>query len=179
MGYHYRTSSSFSGGGFFSSHTSEENVALVASSLRGDIATELPTGTPDLTEFVDEFLTGAIKAEIATYENNDDSHISQFMTGEPLRYVRANLERLSEQDMLYVPRIDFGKSSTVDIRAVTDGRIEVDRCEVWSGSYYARADRALVGEEPEDLVPQTITLERLSDGWFITRIDFYDHSSFC
>ena len=179
VGYHYRSSSSFSGGGFSSSHTSEENVALVASSLRGDVATNLQTEPPDLTEFVDEFLIGAIEAEIATYENSDDSHISVFMTGEPMRRVRANLGRLSEQDMIYVPRFDVGNSSTVDIRAVTDGRIEVDRCEVWSGSYYARADRTLVREEPADLVPQTITLEHLNDGWFITRINFYDHSSFC
>lgn len=179
VGYSYRSSSSFSGGGFFSSYASEETVALVASSLRGDVATGLLTETPDLTDFVEEFLAGAINAEIATYENADVSYISQFMTGEPLRRVRANLESLSAQDMIYLPRIDFGNSSTVDVRAVNDGRIEVDRCELWSGSYYARADRALVREEPVDLVPQTITLEHLSDGWFITRIDFYDEPSFC
>ncbi len=90
------------------------------------------------------------------------------MSGEPLRHVRASLERLSEQDMIYVPRIDCGNSSTVDIRAVVDGRTEVDRCEIWSGRHYTRAERALVGEEPANLVPQTITLERLRDGWFIT-----------
>lgn len=43
LGYNFRSSASFSGGGFFSSSTSEENVALVASSLRGDVIEPTPT----------------------------------------------------------------------------------------------------------------------------------------
>ena len=46
LGYSYRFSASFSGGNFFSSNSSEEHVALVRSSLRGDVATPDPTPTP-------------------------------------------------------------------------------------------------------------------------------------
>jgi len=179
VGYNYRISSSFSGGGFFSSHTSEENVALVASSLRGDADVELQSRSQELEDFVEEFLTGAVAAEIATYENNDDSYISLFMTGAPLRHVKANLESLSAQGMVFVPAFDPNKSKTADIREITNGRLEVDRCEFWSGSYFAQSDRALVSTDPVELVPQTITLEFLPDGWFITSIEFYDDSSFC
>ncbi len=49
LGYSYRYSASFSGGGFFSSSGSEERVALVASSLRGDVPTPDPTPTPPST----------------------------------------------------------------------------------------------------------------------------------
>lgn len=46
LGYSYRFSASFSGGNFFSSNSSEEHVALVRSSLRGDVATPDTTPTP-------------------------------------------------------------------------------------------------------------------------------------
>ena len=179
VGYHFRSSSSYSGGDFFSSHSSEEHVALVASSLRGDVARELAPEASDLTEFVEEFLAEAVRAEIASYSNSDHSYISKFMTGEPLRSIKYNLGSLSEKGMVYVPRFDFANSSTVAIRTVRNGKIEVDRCEIWSGSYHPRDENAPVTEEPPDLVPQTITIEHLRAGWFITRIAFYDAPSFC
>ena len=101
------------------------------------------------------------------------------MTGEPLRSIKYNLGSLSEKGMVYVPRFDFANSSTVAIRTVRNGKIEVDRCEIWSGSYHPRDENAPVTEEPPDLVPQTITIEHLRAGWFITRIAFYDAPSFC
>lgn len=179
VGYHYRISSSFSGGGFFSSHTSEENVGLIASSLRGDADVVLAGKSQELADFVEEFLAGAVAAEIATYENNDGSYISLFMSGEPLSRVKANLESFSSQDIVFVPAFDSSRSKTADVREITDGQIEVDRCEFWSGSYFARPDRALVSTDPVELVPQTITLELLAGGWFITSIKFYDDSPFC
>ena len=66
-------------------------------------------------EFAEEFLTGAINAEINSYKNSDDSYISEFMIGEPLRRVRANLESLSTEGLVYVPffypsRLDLTKN---------------------------------------------------------------------
>ena len=101
------------------------------------------------------------------------------MAGEPLSRVKANLESLSEQGIVSVPAFDSNRSKTVDVRELADGRLEVDRCEYWSGGYFAQSNGTLVSEDPVELVPQTITLEFLTDGWFITTIEFHDDSSFC
>ena len=78
-----------------------------------------------------------------------------------------------------MPQFDFIKSTTVDIRIVSDRSVEVDRCEIWSGNYYATIGDRLVQEEAAELVPQTLTIELLSAGWFITKITFHDPPSFC
>ena len=179
VGYHFKSSSSYSGGGFFSSYSSEENVALMASSLRGDVPTELAPELPDLTEFAIEFLTEAVNAEIATYSSADDSYISKVMTGQPLRHVRDNLARLSARGVVHVPSFDFDNSATINVRTLSDSKIEADRCEIWSGEYRDAGDDTLASTEPADLVPQTITIERLAGGWFITQIAFHDAPSFC
>lgn len=46
LGYNYRFSASFSGGGFFSSNSSEETVAVISTSLRGDVIEPTPTALP-------------------------------------------------------------------------------------------------------------------------------------
>lgn len=46
FGYNHRFSASFSGGGFFSSNATEETVALVASSFRGDVIEPTPIPVP-------------------------------------------------------------------------------------------------------------------------------------
>ena len=179
VAYHYRSSSSFSGGGFFSSYSTEENVALVASSLRGDSAVELNPGLPDVTEFVEQFLEFAVKAEILTYTESDDSYLAEFMTGEPMRRTRETLRSLADKGMYHVPQFDFTQDSTIEIRTLSESKIEVDRCEVWSGEYYNRADGTQIRKDGPELTPQTITIERLSPGWFITAVAFYDPPSFC
>ncbi len=45
VAYYFQSSASFSGGGFFSSYQTTENLALVASSLRGDVASVLDETT--------------------------------------------------------------------------------------------------------------------------------------
>ena len=179
VAYRYQSSSSYSGGGFFSSYSSEENVGLVASSFRGDSAAELNPGLPDMTEFVEQFLENAVKAEIVTFTESDDSHLSEFMTGEPMRRARETLRSLADQGIYHVPQFDFTRDSTIEIRTLSEIKIEVDRCEVWSGEYFSQSDGTQVRKDGPELTPQTITIERLSAGWFISAIAFYDPPSFC
>ncbi len=184
VGYYYQLSASFSGGGFFSSSQFEENVALVASSLRGD-SSSAPSASSaadlesELAQLVETILALAVIAEMESYNDGDDSAISKFMTREALRGVRDSLVSLANQDLVYVPKFDFEKSSTVDIRVLSNNKIEVDRCEYWSGSYYAEDDGRLIRADPTELVPQTITLENTRLGWFITDVAFSQPPSFC
>ena len=101
------------------------------------------------------------------------------MTGQPLRHVRDNLARLSARGLVHLPSFDFANSATIDVRTLSDSKIEADRCEIWSGEYRNAGDDSLASTEPADLVPQTITIELLAEGWFITQIAFHDAPSFC
>ena len=185
VGYAYRFSAGFSGAGISSSNTSDEYVALVSSSLRGDV-TGTPTPdpqdrvpSPELVTFVSDFLTQAVGAEIASYTTNSGGAISEYMIGEPLRIVLNNLQKFASQCVYYVPTSDFPASATVDIRLLSDAKVEADRCECWSGAYYTIEDDRLVRTERRELLAQTITMQNLPNGWFITQILFHNAPAFC
>ena len=80
---------------------------------------------------------------------------------------------------MQVSDIDYYKSYIADIRVVDDTEIEVDSCEVWSTSIYRGSDGVLVQNTEPRLLPQTITIQKLNTGWFITDVKFADAPAFC
>jgi hypothetical protein len=66
-----------------------------------------------------------------------------------------------------------------DIRVINDTNLEVDTCEVWSTNIYRRSDSALIQNIDPRLLPQTITIQKLNQGWFITQVNFLDAPAFC
>ncbi|HNO94008.1 MAG TPA: hypothetical protein PKJ84_07550, partial [Anaerolineales bacterium] len=62
---------------------------------------------------------------------------------------------------------------------INNAQLEVDTCEVWSLQYYRRSDGALVQSNEPKLLPQTITIQKIENGWFITAVQFFEAPAFC
>jgi hypothetical protein len=128
---------------------------------------------------VSEFLTRAIELQIEAYRSNDASLASSIMTGPILESLAAEINSLSQQGLISISEIDYYQSYINDIRVVNNALIEVDTCEVWTTDTYRASDGQLLESVGPDLLPQTITIEQLNGGWFITNVEFFNAPSFC
>ena len=66
-----------------------------------------------------------------------------------------------------------------DIRVISDTNLQVDTCEIWTTSIYRLSDGQLVESGEPTLLPQTITIQQLDGGWFITSVVFQTAPAFC
>ncbi|MCI0607477.1 MAG: matrixin family metalloprotease [Anaerolineae bacterium] len=133
----------------------------------------------DLENQISEFLTRAIELQIEAYRRGDASVASSIMTGNILESLAADIDSLNSQGLASISEIDYYESYIKDIRVLNDTNIEVDTCEVWTTSIYRRSDGQLIESGQPTLLPQTITLQRLDAGWFITSVNFHDVPAFC
>ena len=129
--------------------------------------------------FALNFLTKAIEAEMESYRLVDVSYAAQYYAGSLLRNVQAYVDNLSDQGQHLIAGFDWAWWGFPDVRVISDTKIEVDDCEKWSHDYYRADTGVLVSSEPESTLPQTLTLERLATGWFVTGVVFYDPPHFC
>jgi hypothetical protein len=135
--------------------------------------------SPELEEEVSDFLTEAIELQIQAYRNGDASIASTIMSGDILENLFADIDSLNQQGLASISEIDYYNSYINDIRVISNTHLEVDTCEVWTVSVYRRADGQLISSEGPTLLPQTITIQRLDAGWFITSVNFFDAPAFC
>lgn len=135
--------------------------------------------SPDLSNEISEFLTKAIKLEIQAYRNSDASIAASVLGPDVLASLEKNINDLNDEGLIEIAKIDSYQSYIDDIRVLSKTRIEVDTCEVWTAQLYRRANGLLSKTIGPDLLPQTITLERLAKGWFITQVVFHDAPAFC
>lgn len=133
----------------------------------------------DLENQISEFLTQAIELQIEAYRRGDASVASSIMTGNVLESLAADIDSLNAQGLASISEIDYYESYIHDIRVINETNIEVDTCEVWTTSIYRRSDGELVESGAPTLLPQTITMQRLDGGWFITSITFHNAPAFC
>jgi len=135
--------------------------------------------SPELEEEVSDFLTEAIELQIRAYRNGDASIASTIMAGDIFENLFADIESLNQQGLVSISEIDYYQSYINDIRVISDAHLEVDTCEVWTTAIYRRSDGQLVSSDGPTLLPQTITIQRLDSGWFITAVNFFEAPSFC
>ena len=133
----------------------------------------------DLENQVSEFLTRAIELQIEAYLKNDPSLASSIMSGPILDQLAAEINSLRQQGLISVSEIDYYQSYIQDIRVVNNSLIEVDTCEVWTTNTYRASDSQLVDSQGPSLLPQTITIEKQNESWFITNVEFFDAPAFC
>jgi hypothetical protein len=133
----------------------------------------------DLEDQISDFLTRAIELQIEAYRNGDASIASSIMTGPMLDSLSADIDSLNQQGLVSISEIDYYESYINDIRVVNNALIEVDTCEVWTTNTYRLSDSQLVDSQGPSLLPQTITIEQLNGGWFITGVAFFDAPAFC
>jgi hypothetical protein len=133
----------------------------------------------DLENQVSEFLTRAIELQIEAYRNSDASIASSIMTGPIYESLAAEISSLNQQGLVSISEIDYYQSYINDIRVINNALLEVDTCEVWTTHTYRGADGQLLDSTGPELLPQTITIEQLNGGWFITNVEFFSAPSFC
>ncbi|MBL8061371.1 MAG: matrixin family metalloprotease [Anaerolineales bacterium] len=135
--------------------------------------------SPELASEVGDFLTKAIKLQIQAYRNGDASVAAPIMAGDVLKSLQGEIDSLNSQGLVEIADIDYYRSYIDDIRIVNNAEIEVDTCEVWAIQFYKRSDGSLVKSNDPRLLPQTITIQKINNGWFITTVQFFDAPAFC
>ena len=81
--------------------------------------------------------------------------------------------------LVEIAAIDYYKSYVDDIRIINNSQLEVDTCEVWTIQFYRRSDGSLAQSNDAQLLPQTITIQKINNGWFITTVEFFEAPAFC
>ena len=153
-----------------------QEVAQGSDPFFPDQATEIP---PELNKEISDFLTKAIQLQIEAYRQGNANIASSIMTGDIFNVMKSEIANLNQQGFVQISEIDFYKSNINDIRIISDTNIEVDTCEVWSTNIYQRSDGSLIQGTDPRLLPQTITIQKLNSGWFITDVNFFDAPAFC
>jgi len=135
--------------------------------------------SPELETQISDFLTQAIELEIEAYKNGDASIASSIMVGDILQGLAEEIDSLNQQGLVSISEVDYYESYINDIRVIGDTHLEVDTCEVWTTYVYRRSDGELIQTDGPALLPQTITIQQLEGGWFITAVEFFDAPAFC
>jgi hypothetical protein len=135
--------------------------------------------SPELENEVSEFLTKAIELQIEAYQKGNASIASSVLAGDVHEALSADINSLNEQGLVSVSDIDYYESYINEIRVRNNSHIEVNTCEVWTTSIYRRSNGELLQNDGPSLLPQTITIQKLDSGWFITDVRFFDAPSFC
>lgn len=153
-----------------------DEVAAGTNPLMPDQSNDI---SPELADEIRDFLTNAIKLQIKAYRNNDASLTASVFGPDIYAILERNINQLKEDGLVQISEIDYYKSYLHDIRVRSNTHIEVDTCEVWTTQTYRLANSQLAAEDGPTLLPQTITLERLQGGWFITNVEFANAPAFC
>ena len=135
--------------------------------------------SPELASEVGEFLTRAIELQIQAYRDGDASVAASIMAGDVLQTLQAEIDSLNQQGLVEIAQIDYYKSYIDAIRVISNAQLEVDTCETWTTQFYRRTDGSLVRSNEAQLLPQTITIQKVNSGWFITSVQFFEAPSFC
>jgi hypothetical protein len=135
--------------------------------------------SPELEAQVSEFLTSVIELQIRAYRAGDPTVAASVLAGDIYAILDSNIAQLNRQGLVQVAAIDYYQSYIDEIRVLASDRIEVDTCEVWSTTLYRRSDGALVDSNDPQLLPQTLTLQRLDSGWAVTAVEFFEPPAFC
>ena len=136
--------------------------------------------SPDLSNEISEFLTKAVKLEIQAYRKGDASIAAPVFGPDVLASLEKNINELNDDGLVEIAKLDSYKSYIDDIRVISQTHIEVDTCEVWTTQLYRSANGLLYKTAGPELLPQTITIMHLENGWFITKVVFAkDVPAFC
>ncbi|MEK6751545.1 MAG: matrixin family metalloprotease [Chloroflexota bacterium] len=153
-----------------------QEVAQGSDPFFPDQATDI---SPELNAEVNEFLTRAIQLQIEAYRQGNPNIAASIMAGDIFTFLKNEISGLNQQGFVQISEIDFYKSYVNNIRVISNTILEVDTCEVWGTNIYRRSDGALVQNIDPRLLPQTITIQKLDQGWFITNVNFLDAPAFC
>lgn len=153
-------------------------VVITSEPVSNQVQTDVQTSvSAEEWQAVQDFLSGAVAAEVAAYQYGDPSYATMF-SGDALQALQGKILDLNSRGLVMDPHFDYTNSYVDDIRIVQN-YIEVDSCEYWSSDYYDRLTGEFVGSDPLALLAQTIKIEYLNDNFYITGVSFHSGQSFC
>jgi hypothetical protein len=123
----------------------------------------------ELAKEVGDFLTRAIELQIEAYRQGDASVAKGIMAGNLLENLQNEIAALNQRGLVEIATIDYYKSYIADIRIISNTELEADTCEVWSLQFYRRSDGSLVRSTEAQVLPQTITIQKIGNNWFFNR----------
>jgi len=135
--------------------------------------------SPELNKEVSDFITKAIQLQVEAYREGDADIAAPIMAGDIFATLQSDIAALNQQGFAQISEMDFYKSYINNIRVISNTSLEVDTCEVWSTSIYRRSNGELMQSTDPRLLPQTIHIQKLNQGWFITEVNFFDAPAFC
>ena len=133
----------------------------------------------ELVQEISTFLGKAIKIEAEAFRTGDPTAASDIFAGDVLKTIQDQIATLNSQDMAQVSTFDYYKSYIQDVRIVSQYQIDVDTCETWTTTLYQRSTAQPLQPSETQLLPQTLTLQKLSTGWFVTAVSFHNAPAFC
>jgi len=125
-------------------------------------------------QYVGNFLSLAFEAETWAYWDEDPSVAEPYFGGNALLSLQENIEDLQQQGLVLYAEFDEQNSFIVSINEIDDNTVEVDVCESWrAGTVSDKSDQP---DLEEQLIPQTVTLEKNSGSWWsIIEVDYPDN----
>jgi hypothetical protein len=153
-----------------------QEVAQGSDPFFPDQATDV---SPELNKEVSNFITKAIELQVEAYRQGNADIAAPIMAGDIFATLESDIESLNQQGLAQISEMDFYKSYINDIRVISNASLEVDTCEVWITSIYRRSNGELMQSADPRLLPQTISIQKLDQGWFITQVNFFDAPAFC
>ena len=153
-------------------------VVVVTSVPASNAQANIASVSPEQWQAIQDFLSGAVVAEITAYQYGDPAYASMFY-GDALQTIQNEITDLNSRGVALSARFDYDNSYIQDIRVTQNQWIEVDSCEYWSNEYYDRVTGSLIGTDDWKLIPQTITIEYLNSSFYITSIAFFTGQAFC
>jgi hypothetical protein len=151
-------------------------VAAGTDPLFPDQGTE---ASSQLEDEISQFIGIAIDRQIRAYEQGDASIAADVLAGDMYTQLEADIAALNRNGLVQFSSIDYYESFIAAIRVLSEQQVEVDTCEVWSSATYEVSGGAFIGSDGPNLLPQTITIQQLGSGWFITHVQFFDAPAFC
>lgn len=137
------------------------------------------TDSAKTLQMVGSFLVTAAAAEIEAFRTGDASRVAFIYQGNSLGAVEQGIAVLRQRGLMRQSRLDAAASYVRAIRSPSPGVLEVDACELWSGTYSSLFTGVIVGTESPHWVPQTLTIRKLSEQLFVTDVKSYPPPAFC
>lgn len=153
-------------------------IVVPATNAANVSSVEQPDISPEEWQAVEDFLSLAIVSEIAAYQYGDPAYATMF-SGGALETLQSQINDLNSRGIFLMAQFDPDNSYIYDIRVTPNSKIEVDSCEYWASDYYDRQTGTFLDSDPWELIPQTITIEKLNENFYITSIAFFTGQAFC
>jgi hypothetical protein len=130
--------------------------------------------TAEQRRLIMTFVINADDAEINALRNDNPRLAAQYYSGQPYQTLAESITENLTRNTFQVSQLDTSQSYIKSIHYDQNrATISVDAIEAWSSSLYDLQTGIRTYTTPTHLVPQTLTIEKTTDGWFITDVQYH------